>query len=542
MLAHSAAHSAAVARKHRPLSVASVDLDIEGGGRIDEHYDTGLPWPLASSAQPLSWSAKGPAAQIPRLGLAHSAKAHLTWARAGWSDANRWPEAIRLIANSSEIRNGILKGLFLSGVIAALVFFLELAFLPTVLFEQPLVASHSDSASVNSPSEALGSLGNVFWLYPLIGGSYLLASSWTTDVAEAAYRLRHGHVRNALSIASFTPPAGTSRRLVRESYRLFLIVNYAAVVVLLGRIPYLGRPLSFLFMSFVDGYYCFEQAWIARGWSLERRTRYCEERWSYFVAFGLPSTAVSFFHPSGLLNLMLFMLVFPFCTVLAMLANPQPRISASGSSSTFSPDPSSAASNHDSTGPLSVFLPGRLPVFWPTIKLHRLVLRTFPALADVPQTATSKAFERSYAYSRVASGGIGIPGGGMGGVGAPSGRTAAQLVGGIWGGGAGASRNLGGGGSPNPSAWSSPQLGGEPNGAGLWGAAPMHPTGHAAAGAAASGYGAYSTSSDSMQTLHSRAGGPLSPSKVQNGAAGPPQAMPPPPPKGKARGNARKLD
>lgn len=29
------------------------------------------------------------------------------------------------------------------------------------------------------------------------------------------------------------------------------------------------------------------------------------------MAFGLPSTAISFFHPSGLLNLMLFMLMFP---------------------------------------------------------------------------------------------------------------------------------------------------------------------------------------------------------------------------------------
>jgi len=30
--------------------------------------------------------------------------------------------------------------------------------------------------------------------------------------------------------------------------------------------------------SFIDGYYCFEQAWIARGWSLERvsgRTHQC---------------------------------------------------------------------------------------------------------------------------------------------------------------------------------------------------------------------------------------------------------------------------
>ncbi|KAN0066511.1 hypothetical protein ACQY0O_000605 [Thecaphora frezii] len=511
-------------RKHHTLSVSSVDLDIEGGGRIDDQYDTGLPWPLARNNQPLSWSAKGPAAQIPRLGFAQSAKAHLRWARAGWSDGNRWPEAIKLIANSRETRNAIIKGLLLSGAVSALVFFLELAFLPKMLFEQPLLAIHTTE---KAEGQAIGSLGNVFWLYPLIGGSYLLASSWTTDVAESAYRLRHGHVKNALSFASFTPPAGTSRRLVRESYRIFLIVNYAAIVLLLGKIPYVGRALSFLFMSFVDGYYCFEQVWIARGWSLERRTRYCEERWSYFIAFGLPSTAVSFFHPSGLLNLMLFMLVFPFCTVLAMLASPQPKVAASSSSSSFSPNPDiGGGGNGDlcvSCGPLSVLLPGRLPIFWPTIQLHRLILRIFPKLAEVPTSATSKAFERSYAYGRAASGGA-PTGIGMGG--AP-GRTAAQLVGGIWS-GAGANRSTSG--SPVPSAWPSPQLGGEAK-LHMWGA----PMPNAAAGHA----GPYSTSTSQTQQLHSRTGGPLSPSKVQNGAL--PHAVPPPP-RGKDKGDARKLD
>jgi etoposide-induced 2.4 mRNA len=70
---------------------ASIDLDVEGGGRLDDDYDAG--W---SSSSGLAWSAKGPAAYASSMSVLQSAKCHLTWARAGWSDANRWLEAVRL--------------------------------------------------------------------------------------------------------------------------------------------------------------------------------------------------------------------------------------------------------------------------------------------------------------------------------------------------------------------------------------------------------------------------------------------------------------
>lgn len=69
----------------------SVDLDVEGGGRLDDDYDAG--WSTSSS---LSWSAKGPAAFASSMGIQKSAKCHLTWAKAGWSDANRWLDALKL--------------------------------------------------------------------------------------------------------------------------------------------------------------------------------------------------------------------------------------------------------------------------------------------------------------------------------------------------------------------------------------------------------------------------------------------------------------
>lgn len=234
---------------------------------------------------------------------------------------------------------------------------------------------------------------------------------------------------------------------------MILIVNYTIFYLLLGRIPYLGRPLSFLFMCLVDGYYCFEQAWISRGWSLDRRMRYCEERWSYFVAFGLPSTAVSFFHPSGLLNLMLFMLVFPFCTVLAMLADPQPRISASGTLAASSNGFGVAGGHVYANGPLHRLVPSRLPIFWPTVKLHRLVLQLLPSLADVPLAPSAQAFERTanmYGRTTDVSGAGGFSvNGGFGGFGT-GGKRAADVVGGIFNNGSRSNLNSG---RNSPSPW-----------------------------------------------------------------------------------------
>lgn len=191
--------------------------------------------------------------------------------------------------------------------------------------------------------------------------------------------------------------------------------------------------------------------------------RFCESRWAYFMAFGLPSTAVSYFHPSGLVNLMLFMLVFPIvsdlssisiearrggcltrilfqCTVLAMLASPQPRVAPS-TSAAFSPAATTPAVA------LSPFLPGRLPIFWPTVKLYRRIVRAFPNSAEAPSASLGargwKDINRRPSFEP-ANGGVARQ------------SAAAQFVGGAWG---SAQPN----GASAGAAWGSPQLG-----AGRW--------------------------------------------------------------------------
>jgi etoposide-induced 2.4 mRNA len=148
-----------------------------------------------------------------------------------------------IYCRASEIRNGVIKGFLLSATIVAVIFFFELAFFPTHLFPTKELHSQNDDSA---PYLDQSSFGSTFWLYPLIAGSYYLASSWTLDVAQATYRLKHGR---SLSMG-FSPqlPSGFSRKAILESHRVLLVINYTIISLALQQIPWFGRWLSFAFM------------------------------------------------------------------------------------------------------------------------------------------------------------------------------------------------------------------------------------------------------------------------------------------------------
>ena len=214
----------------------------------------------------------------------------------------------------------------------------------------------------------------------------MVASTWTSGVAEAAYR-------------AITAQAPSMREDENTWHAYFcrgvLIANYSVLCLVLQSLPWIGRPLAFAVMSIVDAYFCFEQVWIVRGWSLEKRLRFCESHWSYLFGFGVPSTAVSFFHPSGMLNLMLFMLVFPFCTLIAYLAEPLPHSTSIGAQTSMLPTTPTTGSRE-----LSILLPARIPFFWPTVHIRRWLYRFvapapkkafIPAPASKPRTSLDTA-------------------------------------------------------------------------------------------------------------------------------------------------------
>ena len=264
--------------RHAALQSVDLDTDARIGAHLDEDYDAG--W---SSGAAGAWGAAGPTIHAPPMSVYRSARLHAQWLASGWRDANHWKRAFALVKmcvsacpqrgadspRSPELQSGLLKGLLLSGVLCASLYAFSLTMIPEEVF---------GSGRKDEDAVWIGSVSIAFWLYPLIAGSYFIASRFSVGVAEAAF-----HARN-LSVAS-SPQSS----VLDHVFRLLLIANYSAVCFLLQLIPGVGRLLAFFAMSMVDGFFCFEQVWAARGWSMEKVCGQQRRRWLTRSACALAS-------------------------------------------------------------------------------------------------------------------------------------------------------------------------------------------------------------------------------------------------------------
>ncbi|GAW02356.1 EI24-domain-containing protein [Lentinula edodes] len=238
-----------------------------------------------------------------------------SWVKRGLVDAFRWDHVISTIAEDSEVRANVYKSLLLNLLSLTSIYTFDLLLLPLVRDQQKWLHRN------------VGWFYQGLWLFPVIGLSFYLNSSWCNIIAERTFALKHGN-----------------------PYRVVMVFTSLVVSFALGHIPFAGPILGFSFLSWLDSYYLFEFVWIARGMSLSRRVRYLEERWAYYLAFGLPSAALCTLG-SGLASAAIFALVFPLYIVMAMHARPVPD------------DPYNPVSETDVVRHPSPFIPIRLPVF-----------------------------------------------------------------------------------------------------------------------------------------------------------------------------------
>ena len=144
-------------------------------------------------------------------------------------------------------------------------------------------------------------------------------------------------------IPSTKPRSSSSSSSPKSSFlaRALVVGVYLVTCAALSSIPYLGKPLSFVYMSAVAAYYTFEYRFISFYGlhSLGERVRYLESRWPYFVGFGIPSTILSsWLTSSQTLNLAIWSLTFPLFLLMAAHSDPLPF------------DPLKPAKSHDLPG------------------------------------------------------------------------------------------------------------------------------------------------------------------------------------------------
>ncbi|KAF6764777.1 etoposide-induced protein 2.4-domain-containing protein [Ephemerocybe angulata] len=322
------------------------------------------------------------------LSVGESLLLQAKWAWLGLYDAFRWNVVYRTIRSDPEIRGNMYKSVGLNTLSLASIYTFEMLLDP--LFHDQERWLHRN----------IGWFYHVMWLLPVVGTSFYLNSTWVSLIAKRSFALQHG------GRAAAPPPAGYTgmlKAIATSAYRVVMVFTSLLVSFGLGVIPYAGPVAAFVFFCWIDSYYCFEFVWVARGMSLSRRVRHLEERWAYYLAFGLPSTAVCMLG-SGLSSAALFALIYPAYIILAMHAHPHPidpynPQSPSQSPSTY-PPPAEDTIRHPSP-----FIPIRVPVFALVIWLNDTIVRIL-SVGGVRPPTTQQAGQSSVS-SFSSSGGAG---------------------------------------------------------------------------------------------------------------------------------------
>ncbi|GAA5971295.1 hypothetical protein JCM8115_005498 [Rhodotorula mucilaginosa] len=242
---------------------------------------------------------------LPPLSLPGTLALHLGFAIKGAQDAMNLRVAGEKIQLDRVVQANILKSSTLQGIL-----------LVSALVIKPLLRRAVGLRADDALSSSIFYLGfHLFWLYPLAAAatyySGLLRASEETDK------------RSSRSSAN-SDNRGLAVKIVSESYRTLVTLNYFLFFFALRLVPFLGSPISFLYASIVDAYYCFEGHWVKQGWTFSDRIRHIEQRWAYALGFGFPITLLSWWSSDPIVNLAVFALLFPLFSLTSTTAMPQP--------------------------------------------------------------------------------------------------------------------------------------------------------------------------------------------------------------------------
>ncbi|GAA5978132.1 hypothetical protein JCM10908_004240 [Rhodotorula pacifica] len=242
---------------------------------------------------------------LPPLSLPGTLALHLGFAIKGAQDAMNLRVAGEKIQLDRVVQAYILKSSTLQGIL-----------LVSALVIKPLLRRAVGLRANDALSSSIFYLGfHLFWLYPLAAAatyySGLLRPSEETDK------------RSSRSSAS-SDNRGLAAKIVAESYRTLVTLTYFLFFYVIRLVPFLGAPISFLYASIVDAYYCFEGHWVKQGWTFSDRIRHIEQRWAYALGYGFPITIMSWWSSDAIVNLAVFALLFPLFSLASTTAMPQP--------------------------------------------------------------------------------------------------------------------------------------------------------------------------------------------------------------------------
>ncbi|XP_039123224.1 protein EI24 homolog [Dioscorea cayenensis subsp. rotundata] len=170
----------------------------------------------------------------------------------------------------------------------------------------------------------------VFWFYPLYVFSIVLSALWYNDIAKHGFdAVRRGpaiaqslgisDVSDSQNVSNLSKPSGFEGVIVgigEQVYSLLLLSVFFIEVFATGFIPYIGKGINFLLLSWMYSYYCFEYKWNLSQLSLEKRLDFFESNWAFFAGFGSPCVLAIFFF-SPLVSYGVMAILFPLFVLTA---------------------------------------------------------------------------------------------------------------------------------------------------------------------------------------------------------------------------------
>ncbi|XP_022151942.1 protein EI24 homolog isoform X2 [Momordica charantia] len=157
----------------------------------------------------------------------------------------------------------------------------------------------------------------LFWFYPLYIFSFILSNIWYNDIA------RHGFAAMGQSEPIVVDPVSSNTAQTERSiglgkvvigigeqlYSLLLINSFFLEVYATGLLPFVGKALNFLLLSWM-------YKWNLSEVSLDRRLDYFESNWAFFAGFGSPCVLAIFFF-SPLVSYGVMAILFPLFVLTA---------------------------------------------------------------------------------------------------------------------------------------------------------------------------------------------------------------------------------
>jgi len=236
----------------------------------------------------------------------------LCWA--GFWAACTLERAFQYISSSKEVRVRTFKCFLLNGLLfIGSMGCMRFVVVPVASWMLHLTPPHNLEAEEELRERLMAILDllyKVLWLYPAYILSFIVNDKWYHDIAKFAVTL---HQQERLTSSVSSNQSGPAESL----YSVVLVTVFFVQAVFTSFLPLIGKPLYYLNLSLLYGYYCFDYKWVLAGWSLEQRINFFEINWSYFMGFGGPFTLLSMCFPK-LIGAGLMAVMFPLCVLVAL--------------------------------------------------------------------------------------------------------------------------------------------------------------------------------------------------------------------------------